>query len=167
MTPEGFARLIDPDLSWDDIDRFVAESPLPVLLKGILTAEDARRALEHGVAGVIVSNHGGRQLDTVVSGADALPEVAEAVGDRIDVLVDGGIRRGTDVFKALCLGARAVLVGRPVLAGLAVDGAAGAERVLEILLAEFDNALRLAGAPIASKLGSDYLQRAPWAATTG
>lgn len=167
MTPAQIATLIDPALDWDDIDRFVAESPLPVLLKGVLTAEDARLAVEHGVAGVIVSNHGGRQLDTVLSGADALPEVAEAIGDRIDVLVDGGIRRGTDVFKALCLGARAVLVGRPVLAGLAVDGAAGAQRVLDILLGEFDNALRLAGAPSASQLGRTWVQPAPWAATAG
>jgi 4-hydroxymandelate oxidase len=167
MTPEEFSTLIDADLNWDDVDRFVAESPLPVVLKGILTAEDARLAVDHGVAAVIVSNHGGRQLDTVPSGADALPEVAEAVGDRIDVLVDGGIRRGTDVFKALCLGARAVLVGRPVLAGLAVDGAAGAERVLDILLGEFDNALQLAGAPSAAELGRSWVQPAPWAATAG
>ena len=92
-------------------------------------------AAEHGVSAVVVSNHGGRQLDTVVSGTDALPEVVAAVGDRVDVLVDGGIRRGTDVIKALALGARAVMVGRPVLWGLAVDGADGARRVLEILLA--------------------------------
>ena len=96
---------------------------------------------------MVVSNHGGRQLDTVLSGADALPAIVDAVGDRLEVIVDGGIRRGTDVLKALALGARAVLVGRPVLWGLAVDGAAGAQRVLEILLAEFDSALALAGAP--------------------
>ena len=167
MTPAQFISLIDAALDWDDIERFVAESPLPVVLKGILTPEDARLAVEHGVAGVIVSNHGGRQLDTVLSGADALPAVADAVGDRIDVLVDGGIRRGTDVFKALCLGARAVLVGRPILAGLAVDGAAGAERVLEILLGEFDNALALAGVPSASQLNPSWVQPAPWAATAG
>ena len=100
------------------------DSGLPVLVKGILTAEDAELAVEHGAAGVIVSNHGGRQLDTVLSGADALAPIAEAVAGRIDVLVDGGIRRGTDVAKALALGARAVLVGRPVTWGLAVDGAA-------------------------------------------
>ena len=167
LTPEEFGRLIDADLNWDDIERFVAESPLPVVLKGILTAEDAQRAVAGGVAGVVVSNHGGRQLDTVLSGADALPEVVGAVAGRIDVLVDGGIRRGTDVFKALCLGARAVLVGRPVLAGLAVDGAAGAQRVLDILLGEFDNALRLAGAPSALELDGSWVQTAPWAATAG
>ncbi len=164
MTPAAFGALVDPDLTWADIERFVAESPLPVLVKGILTAEDGRLAVEHGAAGVIVSNHGGRQLDTVLSGADALPAVADAIGDRIDVLVDGGIRRGTDVLKALALGARAVLVGRPVLCGLALDGARGAQRVLEILLGEFDTALALAGVPEASQLDRSFVTPAPWAA---
>jgi 4-hydroxymandelate oxidase len=109
----------------------------------------------------VVSNHGGRQLDTVLSGADALPEVAEAVGDRLDVLVDGGIRRDGDVLKALALGARAVMVGRPVLWGLAVQGGAGARRVLEILLSELDVALALAGAPKAAELDASFLVRAP------
>ncbi len=152
LTPAQFAQRIDPDLQWADIERFASESPLPVILKGILTAEDARLAAEHGAAGVVVSNHGGRQLDTVASGAEALPEVVEAVGDRLDVLVDGGIRRGTDVLKALALGARAVMVGRPVAWGLAVDGADGVRRVLELLLAEFDIALALAGTPRAAEL---------------
>ena len=102
-----------------------------MLVKGVLTPEDARLAAEHGVAGVVVSNHGGRQLDTVPSGAEALPAIADAVGDHVDVLVDGGIRRGTDVLKALALGARAVMVGRPVLWGLAVGGEAGARAVLD------------------------------------
>jgi 4-hydroxymandelate oxidase len=164
MTPAAFGALVDPDLRWSDIERFAGESPLPVVVKGILTAEDAHRAAEHGAAGVIVSNHGGRQLDTVLSSADALPAVVEEVGDRIDVLVDGGIRRGTDVLKALALGARAVLVGRPVVSGLAVDGARGAQRVLEILLNEFDNALGLAGAPNASELDHSFITPAPWAA---
>jgi 4-hydroxymandelate oxidase len=162
MTPEAFGALVDPDLRWEDIERFVAESSLPVVVKGILTPEDARRAAAHGAAGVIVSNHGGRQLDTVLSGADALPAVADAIGDELDVIVDGGIRRGTDVLKALALGARAVLVGRPVICGLAVSGAAGVQRVLEILLAEFDNALGLAGAPRASELDRSFLTAAPW-----
>ncbi len=164
MTLAAFGALVDPDLTWTDVERFVAESPLPVIVKGILTAEDARLAAEHGAAGVIVSNHGGRQLDTVLSAADALPAVADAVGDRIDVLVDGGIRRGTDVLKALALGARAVLVGRPVVHGLALDGARGVQRVLEILLAEFDNALGLAGAPIACQLDRTFVTNAPWVA---
>jgi 4-hydroxymandelate oxidase len=163
MTPDEFGALVDPDLRWDDIARFAAESPLPVVVKGILTATDAVLAAEHGAAGVIVSNHGGRQLDGVLSGADALPEVVEAVGDRLDVLVDGGIRRGTDVVKALALGARAVLIGRPVVSGLAVGGAAGVQRVLEILLHELDNALGLIGAPRAAELDSSFIAPAPWA----
>jgi 4-hydroxymandelate oxidase len=163
MTPDAFGALIDPDLRWSDIAGFAQESPLPVVVKGILTAEDAVLAVEHGAAGVIVSNHGGRQLDSVLSGADALPEVVAAVGDRADVLVDGGIRRGTDVVKALALGARAVLVGRPVVSGLAVGGAEGVRRVVEILLGEFDNALALIGAPRAAELDSRFITSAPWA----
>ena len=120
---------------------------MPLLLKGILGPEDARRAVDVGADAVIVSNHGGRQLDTVLSGADALPPIVEAVGDRLDVLVDGGIRRGWDVAKALALGADAVLVGRPVLWGLARGGQAGAEEVLRQLLAELDSTLALLGCP--------------------
>jgi isopentenyl diphosphate isomerase/L-lactate dehydrogenase-like FMN-dependent dehydrogenase len=146
-------ELIDPSLTWADLEEFASSSELPLLVKGVLTPEDARLAAEHGAAGVVVSNHGGRQLDTVSSGAEALPAVAEAVGDKLDVLVDGGIRRGTDVLKALALGARAVMVGRPVIWGLAVDGEAGARAVLDLILAEFDVALALAGVPRASALG--------------
>ena len=147
--------LIDPSLTWDDFGRFAAHSPLPVLVKGVLTPEDARLAVEHGAAGVVVSNHGGRQLDTVPAGADALPAVVEAVGGEIDVLVDGGIRRGTDVLKALALGACAVMVGRPLIWGLAVGGEAGVTAVLDLLVAEFDVALALAGVPRASDLSPD------------
>jgi isopentenyl diphosphate isomerase/L-lactate dehydrogenase-like FMN-dependent dehydrogenase len=164
MTPREFASLIDPELSWEDIERFASESPLPVILKGVLTPEDAVLAAEHGARAVIVSNHGGRQLDTVLSGADALPPIAEAVGDRVELLVDGGIRRGTDVLKALALGARAVMIGRPALWGLAVDGTAGATRVLEILLNEFDAALALSGAGSARAIDSRYVCAGPWAA---
>jgi 4-hydroxymandelate oxidase len=162
LEPRHLAEAVDPDLNWDDIARIASESPLPVLVKGVLTADDARLAGEHGAAGVVVSNHGARQLDTVPSGADALPEVVEAVGGRLEVLVDGGIRRGTDVLKALALGARAVLVGRPVAWGLAVDGAEGARRVLELLLAELDIALALAGAPRAAELDQTFVGPAPW-----
>jgi isopentenyl diphosphate isomerase/L-lactate dehydrogenase-like FMN-dependent dehydrogenase len=153
---------IDPDLRWSDIERFAGDSELPVLVKGLLTAEDAELAIAHGAAGVVVSNHGGRQLDTVLSGADALGPIADAVAGRIDVLVDGGIRRGTDVVKALALGARAVLVGRPVTWGLAVAGADGAEHVLETLLGEFANALALVGCPRAADLDASFVMRAPW-----
>jgi 4-hydroxymandelate oxidase len=164
LTPADFAGLIDPDLSWRDVEQFAAESSLPVLVKGILTAEDALLAARSGVRGIVVSNHGGRQLDTVLSGADALPAVLDAVGDQLDVLVDGGIRRGTDVLKALALGARAVMVGRPVLWGLAADGADGAARVLEILLAELDSALALSGARRARDLDRSFITAAPWVA---
>jgi isopentenyl diphosphate isomerase/L-lactate dehydrogenase-like FMN-dependent dehydrogenase len=159
----GVGELIDPSLTWKDVERFAGECGLPVLVKGVLSAQDAQLAAEHGAAGVIVSNHGGRQLDTVLSGADALPEVAEAVGDRLDVLVDGGIRRGTDVLKALALGARAVLVGRPVVWGLAVGQEQGALAVLELLRGEFDTALALAGVPRAADLDGASVRPAPWA----
>jgi 4-hydroxymandelate oxidase len=157
--------LLDQSLSWDDVSRFTSESGLPVLVKGVLTSEDARRAADSGAAGIVVSNHGGRQLDTVLSGADALPAVVDEVGDELDVLVDGGIRRGTDVLKALALGARAVMIGRPVLWGLTVGGEEGVRRVLELVLADIDTALALAGAPRAAELDRSWVQRAPWAAT--
>ena len=118
---------------------------LPILLKGILTAEDALLALEHGVAGIVVSNHGGRQLDGAVTSIEALPEIVEAVAGRCEVYLDGGIRRGTDILKALALGARAVLVGRPVLWGLAVDGAPGVQHVLELLRDELELSMKLSG----------------------
>ena len=156
--------LIDPGLTWDTVGLLAADSGLPVMVKGVLTPQDARRALNSGAAGVVVSNHGGRQLDTVLSGADALPAVVDEVGDELDVLVDGGIRRGTDVIKALALGARAVLVGRPVIWGLAIGGEEGARRVLELLLADLEIALTLAGAPRAAELDRSWVQRAPWAA---
>jgi 4-hydroxymandelate oxidase len=145
-------ELIDPTLTWADVEEFASSCELPVLVKGVLRPEDARRAAEHGAAGVVVSNHGGRQLDTVLAAAEALPAIAAEVGDRLDVIVDGGIRRGTDVLKALALGARAVMVGRPVIWGLAVDGANGVRAVLELLRAEFDVTLALAGVPRASAL---------------
>jgi 4-hydroxymandelate oxidase len=166
MTPGDVSALVDPTLDWSDVERIAADSPLPVLVKGILSPRDAELAAEHGARGVVVSNHGGRQLDTVLASADALGPIVDAVGDRLEVLVDGGIRRGTDVLKALALGAEAVLVGRPVLWGLAVDGAAGAQRVLELLLGEFDTALALAGAPRAAELERSFVSPAPWVSRT-
>jgi isopentenyl diphosphate isomerase/L-lactate dehydrogenase-like FMN-dependent dehydrogenase len=139
--------VIDATVSWRDLERLAAASAVPVVVKGILGAEDARVALEHGAAGIVVSNHGGRQLDGVPASADVLAEVVEAVDGRVDVLVDGGVRRGSDVLKALALGARAVLAGRPVLWGLVAGGEAGAARVLELLRVEIENALALAGCP--------------------
>jgi 4-hydroxymandelate oxidase len=140
------AQMLDPSLSWRDLAWLREQTKLPVLVKGIVRADDARLALEHGVDGVIVSNHGGRQLDTAPATITALPRVVEAVAGQIPVLIDGGVRRGTDVVKALALGAQAVLIGRPILWGLAADGEEGAYRVLEMLKAEFDLAMALCGA---------------------
>jgi isopentenyl diphosphate isomerase/L-lactate dehydrogenase-like FMN-dependent dehydrogenase len=145
VTPKEVFDMVTPSLTWRDLERISSEAGLPLLVKGILTSEDAILSVEHGAAGVVVSNHGGRQLDGVSATIDALPEVVEAVAGRIEPLVDGGIRRGTDVVKALALGARAVLAGRAPLWGLAVDGEAGARQVLELLQAEILGALRLVG----------------------
>jgi isopentenyl diphosphate isomerase/L-lactate dehydrogenase-like FMN-dependent dehydrogenase len=162
VSPWDFAERIDPSLTWADVERFAANAGIPVLIKGVLTPEDALRAERAGAAGVVVSNHGGRQLDTVLSGADALPAIVDELAGALDVIVDGGIRRGTDVLKALALGADAVMVGRPVLYGLALEGESGARRVLEILLGELDTALGLAGARRASELDRSFLAAAPW-----
>jgi isopentenyl diphosphate isomerase/L-lactate dehydrogenase-like FMN-dependent dehydrogenase len=134
-----------PSLTWRDLEWIASESKLPVAVKGLLTREDAELAVEHGAAAVLVSNHGGRQLDGVAASLDALPEVVEAVGGRCEVYVDGGIRRGTDVLKALALGARAAFVARPIAAGLAVGGEQGVARVLEIFRAEIELGLALLG----------------------
>jgi len=134
-------------LTWESLSWLRSITSLPILLKGILTAEDAVLAVEHGVDGIVVTNHGGRQLDTAIPSIEALPEVVEAVAGRCEVYLDGGIRRGTDVLKALALGARAVLVGRPVLWGLAVNGAEGVCHVLELLRNELELDMALAGRP--------------------
>lgn len=157
ITPAGFFDLMDTTLVWKDLERLVADSPIPVVLKGVHHPEDARIACELGVAGIVVSNHGGRQLDNVPATADMLRPVVEAVGGRVEVLVDGGIRRGTDVCAALALGARAVLVGRPALYGLAAGGTAGARHVLELLRAELELALTLLGAPTPADVGAQHL----------
>jgi 4-hydroxymandelate oxidase len=140
-----FSATLDPSLTWKDIDWFRSITKLPILLKGIQNAGDADRAVKAGALGIIVSNHGARDLDTAAATIEALPEVAAKVGGRIPVLVDGGIRRGTDVLKALALGASAVLIGRPYLFGLAVDGARGVSRVVNILRREFEIAMALCG----------------------
>jgi isopentenyl diphosphate isomerase/L-lactate dehydrogenase-like FMN-dependent dehydrogenase len=145
LTPAETFALTSASVSWRDIERLASLSGLPVVVKGVLTAEDAKLACEHGAGGIVVSNHGGRQLDGVSATIDALEEVVAAVEGRVEVLLDGGIRRGTDVVKALALGARAVLAGRAPLWGLAVDGEAGARRVLELLQAEILGALQLVG----------------------
>jgi 4-hydroxymandelate oxidase len=146
LTPAGFFSLVDAALTWKDIERLVDAVDLPVLVKGVHAPADARLAIEHGVRGVVVSNHGGRQLDGVPAGIDLLEPVAQEVAGEVEVFVDGGVRRGSDIIKALALGARAVLVGRPLLWGLAWDGEAGARWVLETLRAELELDLMLVGA---------------------
>ena len=159
LTPAEVFALVDPSITWTDLERLCDEFELPILVKGLITGEDAALAVEHGAAGVVVSNHGGRQLDNAPATIDALPEVVEAVAGRIPVLIDGGVRRGTDVAVALALGAQAVLVGRPALWGLAWDGEAGARRALEMLADELRLALALLGAPDPSALSADHVQR--------
>ena len=154
------AAEFDPSLTWEAVSWLRSITALPIVLKGIMTPQDARLAHEHGADGVIVSNHGGRQLDGAEATLHALPRVAEAVADRMPILVDGGIRRGTDVVKALLLGARAVLIGRPVLWGLAADGQAGVEHVLDILREEVLRTLALLGAPAIEALQGDQITRA-------
>jgi isopentenyl diphosphate isomerase/L-lactate dehydrogenase-like FMN-dependent dehydrogenase len=137
--------VVDPGLDWEYLGDLCARVHVPVVVKGVLTGDDAALACDHGVSAVVVSNHGGRQLDGAVASLDALSEVVEAVGDRAEVYLDGGVRRGVDIAAALACGARAVLIGRPILYGLALDGEQGVVRVLEILRGELENALALLG----------------------
>jgi 4-hydroxymandelate oxidase len=152
-----FAEQINPSLTWADLEWLASLSPLPVVVKGILRGDDALKAVEHGASAVIVSNHGGRQLDGAIASIDALSEVVAAVGDKAEVLVDGGIRRGTDILKALALGAKAVLLGRPVLWGLAVGGEAGVLHTLELLRDELDIAMALSGCPSIKDIDSSLV----------
>jgi isopentenyl diphosphate isomerase/L-lactate dehydrogenase-like FMN-dependent dehydrogenase len=141
----ALGRIVDATLTWRDLEWLRSTCDLPLVVKGVLTAEDALLATEHGAAAVVVSNHGGRQLDGVPAALDVLPEVVDAVGERVEVLADGGIRRGIDVLKALALGARAVLSGRAVLWGLAVGGEKGVTQVLGLLRDEIELGLKLLG----------------------
>ena len=147
----------DPGLTWEDVAWLRSVSPLPVVVKGVLAPADAVLAIEHGAAAVIVSNHGGRQRDSAPAGATMLAPVADAVQGRAEVLVDGGIRRGSDVLKALALGARAVLVGRPVLWGLTLDGVDGVRAVLQHLRVELDLAMALAGCRTVADVNRDLI----------
>lgn len=160
-TGSGLAKYVswqfDPALSWKDVDWLCATTKLPVLLKGVLHPEDARAAIDHGASGIIVSNHGGRQLDTVPATIDALPAIVQAVDGRIDVLIDGGIRRGTDILKAIALGAKAVGVGRPIIWGLALDGEDGVRRVLDLLRKDFELAMRLCGYTSVREISDDSI----------
>ena len=152
----------DPAITWDDLS-WIRERArgMPILVKGILTAEDAELAVQAGADGIVVSNHGGRQLDRSPASLDALPEMVDAVAGRIPVLMDGGVRRGVDVLTALALGARAVLVGRPFAWGLAADGERGVSRVLEIFRAEFANAMILAGCRSVAEITRELVAPAP------
>jgi 4-hydroxymandelate oxidase len=160
ISPTDINWAVDKALTWRDLEWLRSASSLPLLVKGILTAEDAQLAVESGADGVVVSNHGGRQLDGVAASLDALPEVVEAVGDRAVVLMDSGVRRGTDVVKALALGAEAVLAGRGPLWGLAVDGAEGVQRVLELLREEIALALALCGCASPADVTRAHVDRA-------
>jgi isopentenyl diphosphate isomerase/L-lactate dehydrogenase-like FMN-dependent dehydrogenase len=161
---EGFhtalQAAVDDTLTWRDLEWLRSFCRLPLVVKGILTAEDALLAAEHGAAAVVVSNHGGRQLDGVPATLDVLPEVVEAVGERLEVLLDGGIRRGADVLKALALGARATLSGRAVLWGLAAASEEGATRVLALLRDEIELGLKLLGCPSPADVTRNHVRRA-------
>jgi isopentenyl diphosphate isomerase/L-lactate dehydrogenase-like FMN-dependent dehydrogenase len=161
--PIGLGELgYEANLSWEHLSFIRDHAPgLPVVVKGILTGEDGELAVEHGADAVIVSNHGGRQLDSVAAGLDALPEVVESVDGRVPVLMDGGVRRGTDVLKALALGATAVLIGRPTIWGLAAEGEDGVVGVLEILRLELENAMALTGCASIADIGPELVGRAP------
>ncbi|GAB4427177.1 MAG: alpha-hydroxy acid oxidase [Chloroflexi bacterium OHK40] len=158
ITPGFLATLRLAPLTWRDVARLREVTALPILLKGVLAAEDARLATEAGVDGLIVSNHGARQIDGTLAAIDALPAIADAVGQRLPLLVDGGVRRGTDIVKALALGARAVLIGRPYLWGLALGGEKGVRLVIEQLREELDCALAQLGRPDANALGRDVVE---------
>ena len=153
--------VLDAAMTWETIDWILGFAKVPVLLKGILTPADAELAAEHGVAGILVSNHGARNLDTTPATIEALPRVVEAVDGRLPVLLDGGIRRGTDVLKALALGARAVLVGRPYLWGLAAAGAEGVAGVLTLLRTELLSAMALCGCPTLAGIDGSVLWPGP------
>ena len=152
----------NPSLTWDDLEWLSEVTTLPVILKGVLHPDDAREARERGMAGVVVSNHGGRQVDGAIASLDALPAITDAVGGEIAVLLDSGVRSGADAFKALALGADAVLVGRPYLWGLALGGQDGVETVLRCILAELDLTLALSGHTEPEAVDSSALQPARW-----
>jgi isopentenyl diphosphate isomerase/L-lactate dehydrogenase-like FMN-dependent dehydrogenase len=157
--PADQFALLDDSVSWRDLEWIASEAQVPVILKGVVTREDAETAVEHGAAAVVVSNHGGRQLDGAPATLDALPEVVDAIAGRAEVYLDGGIRRGTDVAKALALGARAVLAGRAPMFGLAAAGEDGVRHVLEILRDELTLALCLLGCTSPEEIGRGHIQR--------
>ena len=156
-TPGGPRDIRDPGAAWADLDWLAANTRLPLVVKGVMIGEDGKRSADHGAKGVIVSNHGARYLDTTFTTIEALPEVVEAADGKIEVYLDGGIRRGTDVVKALAMGTQAVLIGRPLFWGLAVNGEAGLTAVLEMLRDELDTAMGMLGRPTIDSLDSEIL----------
>jgi (S)-2-hydroxy-acid oxidase len=146
-------------LTWEDVKWLKRVTRLPIIVKGILTAEDAEIAIQYGVSGVFVSNHGARQLDTVLSSIDALPEIVKQVAGRCEVYLDGGVSTGSDAFKAIALGAKMAFLGRPLLWGLTLGGQAGAKKVLQIMKDEFDLTMALSGAATVDKITEDFLFR--------
>jgi len=151
------AALARSVVTWEDLRWLREVWPGRIIVKGVLTGDDARRAVDQGAAAIVVSNHGGRQLDGVSASIRALPEIVAAVNNQVEVLVDGGIRRGADIVKALCLGAKAVLLGRAYAYGLAAAGQPGVARALKILQADADRTLRLLGCPSVADLNSSYV----------
>ncbi len=152
---------VDPGATWEEVGWLRSITRLPLVFKGIITAEDAALCAEHGIDGLVVSNHGGRNLDTTIPTIEALPEVAEAAGGRVEVYLDGGIRRGTDVVKALALGARAVMVGRPLFWGLAYAGGEGVSHMLDILRDETETTMAMCGKGRVEDVGADLARRLP------
>ncbi len=154
---QAFTWMLDPSVTWDDVDWLCSLTRLPVLLKGICRPDDAIRAIDHGAAGIVVSNHGGRQMDTAPATISVLPKIADAVAGRIPILLDGGVRHGLHVLKALALGATAVQIGRPILWGLAANGQQGVEQVFGLLKQELDLAMALAGCPDLKSITKDLV----------
>jgi 4-hydroxymandelate oxidase len=155
---QSFAWMLDATLQWKDLDWLASITKLPIIIKGVCRVDDAIKATEHGIKGILVSNHGGRQMDSAPATIDVLPAIVDAVGNRTTVLMDGGIRRGTDAMKALAQGAKAVLVGRPVLWGLAAGGQQGVEKALSMLREELDLGMALSGCRNLKELNRSLLQ---------
>jgi 4-hydroxymandelate oxidase len=156
-----FAQQINPAVTWKDLEWLQSLSPLPLVVKGILRADDAVRAVEYGAQAIVVSNHGGRQLDGAIASLDALPDIIAAVDGKAEVLLDGGIRRGTDILKALAYGAKAVLIGRPVLWGLAVAGKVGVSHIISLLQDELNLAMALSGCASLRDIDSSLVSQLP------
>ena len=155
----NFSGMVSPKVTWDEFDWIASKTDLPLIAKGVMTAEDAKLAVDHGVSAIIVSNHGGRSLDPTFATIEVLPEVAETVAGQAEIYLDGGIRRGTDIVKAIALGANAVLIGRPIFWGLAVNGAEGLRHLLELLRDELDSSMGLCGKRDISSLDRSLVGR--------